>query len=60
MTKLCEVCNENEAVAQLTLTNMDSEVAHDVALCGHWACAGHLIEFSKEEKDKQPLSIRGV
>ena len=54
MTK-CTACEENEAVAGLTLTNMDDEVQHDAKLCHD--CCDHIIEFHPTEKDR-PLSIK--
>ncbi len=52
----CDEC-ENEAVVQLTLTDMEGEIAHDAKLCRDHAEG--IVEFHPTEKDK-PLSILNV
>ena len=52
---LCTECEENEAVCELTLTDMDSVIMEDAKLCH--MCCDHIIEFHPDEKDK-PLSIK--
>lgn len=57
---LCFECEENEAVCELTLTDMDSVVLDDTKLCK--SCAAHIVEFRKDDSkygDKgSPLGIR--
>ena len=52
----CDNC-KNEAVIQLTLSDMDGVVAHDAKLCR--AHAEGLIQFHPTEKD-EPLSILNI